>query len=269
MNRITKCLTELKKEGKKALVSYIVVGDPRADVTLPTMHAMVEAGTDIIELGVPFSDPMAEGPVIQRGHERALVHRTSLRDTFKLVKQFREHNTETPIVIMGYTNPIERMGYEESAKAASESGVDGVLTVDLPAEEAEVHSAALKSYGLENIFLIAPTTTEKRMADMVALAGGFIYYVSLKGVTGAGNLDVKSVEQRLEMIRKFTDLPTLVGFGIKDAESAAAVASVSDGVVVGSVLVDAMGKDPDADSEHICAAVEGIIRPMREALDAL
>lgn len=269
MNRICKSLAVLKKEGRKALVCYIVSGDPRPGVSLAAMHALVEGGADIIELGVPFSDPMAEGPVIQRGHERALEFNTSLSSTFELVRQFRESNQNTPVVIMGYFNPIERMGYESCARRASEAGVDGVLTVDLPAEEAEEPHRYFKENNIENIFLLAPTTTEKRMKDVVQLAGGFVYYVSLKGVTGAGHLDIDSVIERLSVIKKLTDLPILVGFGIKDAASASAVAKVSDGVVVGSVLVNAMGQDSAQSDEEICQSLKNILKPMREALDAI
>lgn len=269
MNRIAKRLGALKEEGRRALVTYIVNGDPNKEVGLEAMHALVEGGADIIELGVPFSDPMAEGPVIQRGHERALKHNTSLSDTFALVAEFRKTDADTPVVIMGYANPIERMGYETCAKRAAEAGIDGILTVDLPVEEAAEHNAILKSCGIENIFLIAPTTTNARIKDISDLAGGFIYYVSLKGVTGAGNLDVASVKERIALVKQHTSLPVLVGFGIKDAQSAAAIGEVADGVVVGSVLVDAMGKLEGADSALICQSLRNIIGPMRSALDAL
>ncbi len=269
MNRIQKTLTSLKEEGRKALACYIVVGDPGPEVSLPAMHALVDGGVDIIELGVPFSDPMAEGPVIQKGHERSLVHNTSLRDTFDLVRQFRQSNAHTPVVLMGYANPIERMGYDVCAQRASEAGVDGILTVDLPAEEAKQPHQYFKQGGIENIFLLAPTTTEARMQNVLELAGGFVYYVSLKGVTGAGHLDIESVSERLSTIKQKTELPVLVGFGIKDAESAVAVAGVSDGVVVGSVLVDAMGKYGAGDTQAISETLRDIVRPMRSALDAL
>ena len=269
MNRISKCLSELKSSGRKALVTYIVNGDPRPDMTLEAMHCLVENGADIIELGVPFSDPMAEGPVIQRGHERALEHNVSLRGTFALVSEFRKTDNETPVVIMGYANPIERMGYEICAQMAAEAGVDGVLTVDLPAEEAQGQHGFLKKHDIENIFLLAPTTTESRIKKVAELSGGFIYYVSLKGVTGAGHIDTGSVEERLEVIKGYTDLPVLVGFGIKDAESAAAVGRVSDGVVVGSVLVDAMGEGANCSNSEICDRLASIVVPMRSALDQL
>ncbi|MFL0808870.1 MAG: tryptophan synthase subunit alpha [Agarilytica sp.] len=269
MNRIQQQLAQLKEQGRKALVCYIVNGDPNPEATLPAMHALVEAGADIIELGVPFSDPMAEGPVIQRGHERALEHNISLKGTFELVAKFREKDASTPVVLMGYANPIERMGYEVCAENASNAGVDGLLTVDLPAEESNGLHAFLQKKSIENIFLVAPTTTAPRMKKVVELAGGFVYYVSLKGVTGAGHLDIDSVQTRLEEIRELTDLPTLVGFGIKDAESASAVASVSDGVIVGSVLVKAMGENTEQSTEDICQSLKSIVAPMRKALDEL
>lgn len=268
MNRISEKLTALDQSGKKALVTYIVNGDPRPEVSLAAMHTLVESGADIIELGVPFSDPMAEGPVIQRGHERALVHKTSLRDSLKLVSQFRKTDQSTPVVLMGYANPIERMGYEACAQAAAEAGVDGFLTVDLPADEAVEFNQMLKARDIENIFLIAPTTTQARIEETVKLAGGFIYYVSLKGVTGAGHIDTKAVQQRLDILRAVTDLPLLVGFGIKDAQSALAIGKVSDGVVVGSVLVDAMS-DAALSNEDICQKLANIIAPMRAALDSI
>lgn len=269
MNRIGQCLAALKAENRKALVTYIVNGDPQPGVSLSAMHALVEAGADIIELGVPFSDPMAEGPVIQRGHERALEHGTSLKGTMALVKEFRQTNKDTPVVLMGYANPVERMGYENFAKQAQDAGVDGLLTVDLPAEEAEALNVQLREHNIENIFLLAPTTTDDRVERVVSLASGFLYYVSLKGVTGAGNLDVQAVSTRVNNIKQKTDLPVLVGFGIKDAASASAIGAVADGVVVGSVLVEAMGSKAQASNEEIVSALKEILTPMRQALDSL
>ncbi len=269
MNRINTRLAETRQKGRKALATYIVNGDPTPEATLSTMHAMVEAGVDIIELGVPFSDPMAEGPVIALGHERALANKTSLKSTMAVVKAFRETNNETPVVLMGYANPVERMGYETFARLASESGVDGLLTVDLPPEEAEPLNAELKKVGIENIFLLAPTTTEARARDIVGLAGGFLYYVSLKGVTGAGHLDVASVEQKLTQLRKLTDLPICVGFGIKDAATAQAIAQHADGAVVGSLLVQRMGELAGQAPEVIAEAVVELVKPIRQGLDAI
>ncbi len=267
MNRIAQCLQALKSSGKKAFVSYIVNSDPNPEVTLPAMHELVAKGVDIIELGVPFSDPMAEGPVIQRGHERALEHHASLRSTIAVVKEFRQTNQQTPVVLMGYANPIERMGYAHFADSASDAGVDGVLTVDLPPEEAVLLNAELQRVGMENIFLLAPTTTVKRIRDVVALASGFVYYVSLKGVTGAGHLDPNAVKEKLEFIRRFTDLPVCVGFGIKDGASAKAVAEHADGAVVGSVFVDKMGALHESDNQAIVAALGELAADIRAGLD--
>ncbi len=241
MNRIVDCLDKIKSRGGKALATYIVGGDPNPEVTLAAMQAIVAAGADILEIGVPFSDPMAEGPVIQLGHERALANRFSLRQCIELVRKFRETDQTTPVVLMGYANPVERMGYEAFAKNAAAAGVDGVLTVDLPPEEATDVIQLFRAQGLETIFLLAPTSSDERTGRVAAMAGGFIYYVSLKGVTGAGHLDVAAVAQRVDFIRSTCTLPVLVGFGIKDAESAAAVARCADGVVVGSALVELMG----------------------------
>ena len=270
MNRIDTTLARLRESGKKALVPYIVAGDPALDVTLPTLHALVKAGADIIELGVPFSDPMAEGPVIQKGHERALANGMSLRGALRLVEQFRAVDQQTPIVLMGYANPIEKMGYEKFAEAAKAAGVDGVLTVDLPPEEARELNTHLAARGIVDIFLIAPTTTTARVKMIVALASGYLYYVSLKGVTGAGHLDVASVDKKMKEIKSLTNLPVCVGFGIKDADSARAVSQMADGVVVGSVLVAKMA-DCQSSGEHdpnvIAGQVSAIIAAIRSAID--
>ncbi|MDZ7925564.1 MAG: tryptophan synthase subunit alpha [Marinagarivorans sp.] len=241
MNRITTTLHSLNTEGRKALVTYIVNGDPAPDVTLVTMHSMVANGADILELGVPFSDPMAEGPTIARGHERALAHGISLASTMALVAEFRKTNSITPVVLMGYANPIERMGYETFAQKAAVAGVDGVLTVDLPPEESADFDVELKAAGIENIFLIAPTTATARIAHITAMASGLAGYVSLKGVTGAGNFgDTVSVEAKVAEIRATTKLPVMVGFGIKDGASAKAASQCADGAVIGSSLVALM-----------------------------
>lgn len=267
MNRITQKFEKLKEENRKALVTYVINGDPRPEVTLKVMHAMVANGVDVIELGIPFSDPMAEGPVIQLGHERALAHHTSLTGSLDIVKQFRETNTETPVIFMGYANPIERMGYDDFAKRAADAGVDGVLTVDLPPEEAKNFDAELKQVGLENIFLLAPTTTQKRIHQILSFASGFVYYVSLKGVTGAGNIDLSAVSDKVTMIKEKTELPVCVGFGIKDADSAKAIAQNSDGVVVGSVIVNKMGELANESDETIVEAVSAIVSNIRSGLD--
>lgn len=266
MSRIAQCFTQAKASGKKLLVAYIVNGDPHPEVTLPAMHEMVAKGVDVIELGVPFSDPMAEGPVIQKGHERALVHKTSLTGTLEIVKQFRVTNSHTPIILMGYANPIERFGYQAFAKAAALAGVDGLLTVDLPPEEVAVLKDALDAVGLDNIFLLAPTTTVERARKIAAHATGFLYYVSLKGVTGAGHLDVGSVKAKLAEFGLLTQLPVCVGFGIKDAATAKAVAALADGVVIGSVLVEKMGSLEGQPAAVIASAVGAIVSDIRQAI---
>ena len=256
----------LKAADKKAFVAYIVSGDPRPSVTLGAMHELVNQGVDIIELGIPFSDPMAEGPVIQLGHERALIHNVSLKNTLETVKAFRATNHITPIVLMGYANPIERLGYESFATRAADAGADGILTVDLPPEEAVTLNNELQRVGLENIFLLAPTTTHERIREIVSLASGFVYYVSLKGVTGAGHLNLDSVKSKMADIRRYTDLPVCVGFGIKEGDSAKAVAEYSDGAVVGSVFVDKMGELSEASDADIIAAVGEIANNIRQGL---
>ncbi|MBU2885086.1 tryptophan synthase subunit alpha [Gilvimarinus agarilyticus] len=269
MSRISQTFSELKQNGRKALVAYIVNGDPTREATLPAMHKMVEQGVDIIELGVPFSDPMAEGPVIQKGHERALEHHVSLTDTMAVVAEFRKTNQSTPVLLMGYANPVERMGYSVFADKAEAAGVDGLLTVDLPLEELTDLKRELDSRDIDNIFLLAPTTRVERARDIAANASGFLYYVSLKGVTGAGHLDVDSVKQKLTEFGALTELPMCVGFGIKDATSAKSVAVLADGVVIGSVLVDAMGKAQGQTPDQIAEAVGAIISDIRQALDSL
>jgi len=270
VNRIKQRFESLRQQGRKALVSYVVMGDPAKDVTLPVMHALVESGTDIIELGIPFSDPNAEGPVIQKAHERALENGSSLRDALAKVKQFRETDSKTPILLMGYANPIERMGYDYFIEQAVVAGVDAVLTVDLPPEEAEEFNEHLKQANMENIFLLAPTSSLSRQKKVTDMAGGFIYYVSLKGVTGAGNLDLNSVNENVTSIRSLTDLPVCVGFGIKGGASARAVADLSDGVVIGSVLVNQIAELAEKGEKNpavYASAVSVIITEIRQALD--
>ena len=270
MNRINKCFENLGQKNKKALISYVVLGDPAKDVTLPVMHALVDSGSDIIEIGVPFSDPTAEGPVIQRAHERALENGSSLDEALILVKKFRETDVNTPVILMGYTNPIERMGYEKFIERMVVSGVDGVLTVDLPPEEAEVFNEQLRASNIENIFLLAPTSSQIRQKKVTNMAGGFVYYVSLNGVTGAANLDVDSVKDHVSSIRALTKLPICVGFGIKDGVTARAVADVSDGVVVGSAIVNKiadLAKLGELDPLIYAETVSVIIKDIRDALD--
>lgn len=269
MSRISQCLSQAKTAGKKTLVAYIVNGDPYPEATLPVMHALVEKGVDVIELGVPFSDPMAEGPVIQKGHERALGYNVSLKSTLDIVKQFRATNETTPVVLMGYANPVERFGYAEFSVAAATAGVDGLLTVDLPPEEVVDLKVHLDANGLDNIFLLAPTTSVERAQKIAAHASGFLYYVSLKGVTGAGHLDVDSVKSKLTDFGRLTDLPVCVGFGIKDPATAKAVAALADGVVVGSVLVERMGSLEDKSAQEIATAVGDIISDIRVAINSV
>lgn len=266
MSRIQQCFEALRAEGRKALIPYITAGDPDPSMMLPLMHALVEAGVDVIELGVPFSDPMADGPVIQLAMERALAHKVGLRDVFELVRAFRETNQSTPVALMGYLNPIERMGYETFAREAAEAGVDGVLAVDLPPEEAETVAPLFRKHGLDSIFLLAPTTTLERARKICEHASGYVYYVSLKGVTGSAALDVTQVAEKLEQLRAVTDLPIGVGFGIRDGDSAAAVASVADGVVVGSVLVSQIAAHL-GDPQQARAGIIAVIREMRAAMD--
>lgn len=232
------------------------------------MHRMVTAGADILELGVPFSDPMADGPIIQRACERALAYGSSLQDVLAMVAEFRQRDKQTPVVLMGYLNPIERMGYQTFAQQAAAQGVDGVLTVDMPPEEAELLSAACKEQALDQIFLVAPTSSSERIERACTLGSGFIYYVSLKGVTGADSLDVEDVGRHVDMIRRHTPLPVGVGFGIRDAKSAAAVAAVADAVVVGSALVRRIEQCLDT-PEAIAEEVGAVLHTMRKAMDAV
>ncbi len=267
MSRIAARFEALKGRRRTALIPYVTAGDPQPSVTVPLLHALVAAGADLLEVGVPFSDPMADGPVIQAACERALKHHTSLHQVLDMVRAFRSQDNETPIILMGYLNPIEVMGYEAFARAAGAAGVDGVLTVDLPPEEAADAVAAFKAHGLDAIFLAAPTSDDARIARMAELGGGFLYYVSFKGVTGANRLDVAAVARKLQQIRAVTELPVGVGFGIRDAESAARVAEVADAVVVGSALVKRIAELADA-PDRVVAEAPAVIAAMRAAMDA-
>lgn len=266
MSRLAAKFAELSKTGRKALIPFVSAGDPNPDFTVPMLHAMVGAGADIIELGVPFSDPMADGPVIQRASERALSHKMSLRKVLQLVAQFRAQDPDTPLVLMGYLNPIEAMGYEAFANAAQRVEVDGVLTVDMPPEEAAEYVDLLKARDIDPIFLLAPNSEEQRIRHVNDVASGYLYYVSIKGVTGAGHLDTADVKTKLQQIRSCTDLPLAVGFGVKDAETAKTIARIGDGVVVGSALIDRIEAnldDPDAAREEIVS----LLQSMRSAMD--
>ena len=259
MSRISATFSALKQQGKKALIPFITAGDPSPAQTVPLMHKLVEAGADILELGVPFSDPMADGPTIQRASERALKHGVGLRDVLALVAEFRKTNPDTPVVLMGYANPIECMGYEAFAQAAETAGVDGVLTVDYPPEECAGLAATLQQHGIDMIFLLSPTTPDLRFQQVAKLARGFIYYVSLKGVTGSANLDLQEVSRKIPLIQAAANLPVGVGFGIRDGETARAVAQFSDAVVIGSRIVEEIeNSQADTVAQNVFALVNGI-----------
>ncbi len=271
MSRIAGVFQTLEATSRKAVIPYIVAGDPIVDITVDLMTALVEGGADIIELGVPFSDPMSEGPVIQRGHERALERGVRLRGVLETVRQFRQENTHTPVLLMGYANPVEHMGYQRFADEASAAGVDALLTVDVPPEEVDDINAELKRVGMDNIFLIAPTTPSSRMDRITAQASGFIYYVSLKGVTGAGNLDQQAVSEQVAEIRRHTSLPVCVGFGIKDGPSAARVARDADGVVIGSALVQRLADVQAAGGDRVAilSAATALLTDIRAHVDGM
>jgi tryptophan synthase alpha chain len=267
VSRIEPTFARLRAKGRRALVPFVTAGDPHPSVTVPLMHALVGAGADVLELGVPFSDPMADGPVIQRASERALAQGMTLARVLAMVAEFRRDDDRTPVVLMGYLNPFEVAGYVKFAKAAADAGVDGILTVDLPPEEAGAFREALRERHMDLIFLLAPTSDEERIARICAQASGFVYYVSLKGVTGAAHLDVADVEARVQRIKALTDLPVGVGFGIRDGETAARVAAVSDAVVVGSALINIMEASMDTPS-RIPDQVAALVSSMRTAMDA-
>lgn len=266
MNRIQLKFEGLKETGKTALIPYITAGDPQPWVTVPLLHGLVQAGADIIEIGVPFSDPMADGPTIQAACERALQHNVSLTDVLEMVAEFRKKDKETPVILMGYLNPVEVMGYETFAQRAAEAGVDGLLTVDMPPEEAQDLIQALEGANIDPVFLLSPTSTGERTRRIAESGKGFLYYVSLKGVTGVKSLDVDAVSAKLTEIRAETDLPIGVGFGIKDAETAASVARVADAVVVGSAVVQRMEQYKDK-PDQIINTVPLFIRELRAAID--
>jgi tryptophan synthase alpha chain len=265
MSRIAPTFAALKEQHKTALVTFITAGDPGPEMTVPLMHALVAGGADVLELGVPFSDPMAEGPVIQRACERALAFGIGIRDVFNYVREFRTTNQSTPVVLMGYANPIERIGPDAFIAAAREAGADGAIVVDYPPEECEEFAASMRAAGLDLIFLLAPTSTEERIAQVAKVGGGFSYYVSLKGVTGAGNIDTQQVAARLADIRKHVQLPIGVGFGIRDGATARAVAEVADAVVIGSRIIQEIENSP---KEGAVAAVQTFVSGIRSALDA-
>ena len=269
MSRIQTTFEQLKAQGRKALIPYVTAGFPFADITPALMHGMVEAGADVIELGVPFSDPMADGPVIQKAGEKALGLGIGMVQVLDHVREFRKRNTTTPVVLMGYANPVERYDQKHGTGAfvrdASAAGVDGVLIVDYPPEECEAFAASLREHGMDLIFLLAPTSTDERMAQVARVASGYVYYVSLKGVTGSGALDTAAVEQMLPRIRKYVDIPVGVGFGIRDAATAQAISKVADAVVIGSRIIQLI-----EDQEHakVVPLTVDFLRGVRKALDA-
>lgn len=265
MSRIQSCLSALAAKQKKGLIPFITAGDPAPELTVPLMHALVAGGADIIELGVPFSDPMADGPVIQRASERALLHGVGLRDVLQFVREFRSTNSTTPVVLMGYANPIERLGQANFIAQAAAAGVDGVLVVDYPPEECEEFAAMMQQSGMDTIFLLAPTSTDERIALVGKIASGYVYYVSLKGVTGSGSLDLDAVASMIPRIKKHVKIPVGVGFGIRDGATARAIASVSDAVVIGSRIIQELENTP---TENAAAAVQAFISGVRDALDA-
>lgn len=266
MSRLADRFAALRQQGRKALIPFVTAGDPQPSVTVPLMHALVGAGADVLELGVPFSDPMADGPVIQQAAERALKHHVSLHHVLDMVREFRKRDATTPVVLMGYLNPIEVLGYTAFARDAAAVGVDGVLTVDLPPEEAEEFVPAMRAQGIDPIFLLAPTSDDARLKCILAVASGFVYYVSLRGVTGAAHLDLTEVRSRVVAIQKQTTLPVGVGFGIGTPEAAAEVATFADAVVVGSALVKriaVLAATPD----KIPAEVATFLATLRAAMD--
>ena len=267
MSRIERRFENLKKQGRKALIPYITAGDPSPGITVPMLHKLIEAGADVIELGVPFSDPMADGPVIQQACERALAHGMSLRRVLQMVREFRDRDQETPVVLMGYMNPIEAMGLVKFIETAVEAGVDGVLIVDLPPEEARELTTSLSRAGIDPIFLLAPTSSRERIEQVAGLARGYVYYVSLKGVTGAATLNAAEVGEKISAIRELVYIPIGVGFGIKDAAAAAAIARMADAVVVGSAIVSLMGRLAD-DPVRMQSEVTALVSSMRQAMDA-
>ena len=264
MSRIQVTFAKLKQQRRKALIPFITAGDPSQQLTVPLLHALVEAGADVLELGVPFSDPMADGPTIQRASERALKHGMSLRGVLEMVAEFRKQDATTPVVLMGYGNPIEAMGWETFARRCAEVGVDGVLTVDFPPEESHDAFEHLHAHGIDPIFLLAPTTNDARIEQVAKLARGYVYYVSLKGVTGAGHLDLDAIAQKIPQLRKHISLPIGVGFGIRDAATALAVAKLCDGVVVGSRIVQEIENSTE---QNVVANVGKLVKELRLAVD--
>jgi tryptophan synthase alpha chain len=264
MSRLQATFAALAANSKKGLIPFITAGDPAPKLTVPLMHALVQGGADIIELGVPFSDPMADGPVIQRASERALQHGVGLRDVLQFVREFRSSNQITPVVLMGYANPIERMGSSAFIAQAAQAGVDGVLVVDYPPEECSEFAREMQQHGLDAIFLLAPTSTDARIEEIGKIASGYVYYVSLKGVTGSGHLDLDAVGQMIPRIKQHVKVPVGVGFGIRDGATAKAISGVADAVVIGSRIIQELENNP---AEQATEAVRKFILSVRQALD--
>ena len=263
--RISACFDNAKKAGSKALIPFITAGDPDPDWTVAIMHALVDAGADLVELGVPFSDPMADGPVIQLASERAIEKNVTLAAVLNMVKTFREADTTTPVILMGYMNPVERYGKARFPADAATAGVDGLLLVDCPPEERDDLGPAMDEAGVDGICMVAPTTTRDRVKEIARVARGFVYYVSLKGITGAGQLDLPELSEPVQQIREFSDLPVAVGFGINNAETAVKVAAHADAVVIGSALVESLSKAISA--EDACSLATAFVAPVRKSLD--
>jgi tryptophan synthase alpha chain len=264
MSRIANTFKALKEANRKALIPYITAGDPHPDLTVSMMHALVDSGADMIELGIPFSDPMADGPTIQRASERALAHHVGLSHVFNMVKTFREKDTQTPIILMGYANPIEAIGAETFVERAKVSDVDGIITVDYPPEECTQFTKLLKEKNIDSIFLLSPTSELDRVKLIIEQASGFLYYVSLKGVTGAANIDIEQVKSKVSMIRELTDLPIGVGFGVKDAATAKEVAKISDAVVVGSRMIQEI---ENSNKDNLIQNISKLMKELREAVN--
>ena len=264
MSRIANTFKALKEANRKALIPYITAGDPHPDLTVSMMHALVDSGADMIELGIPFSDPMADGPTIQRASERALAHHVGLSHVFNMVKTFREKDTQTPIILMGYANPIEAIGAETFVERAKVSDVDGIITVDYPPEECTQFTKLLKEKNIDSIFLLSPTSELDRVKLIIEQASGFLYYVSLKGVTGAANIDIEQVKLKVSMIRELTDLPIGVGFGVKDAATAKEVAKISDAVVVGSRMIQEV---ENSNKDNLIQNISKLMKELREAVN--
>lgn len=263
MSRIEQVFKDLKKQNKKALIPFITAGDPSVDLTLKILHQMVKSGADMIEIGIPFSDPMADGPVIQRASERALANNVGIKKTFEIVKDFRSTNKTTPIILMGYANPIEAIGLDQFLTLCKDSDIDGVITVDYPPEESENYVKKLKEINVDAIFLLAPTTEKQRIEKIIKQASGFLYYVSLKGVTGAQNIDIDQVKSRVHEIKELTNLPVAVGFGVRDPETAKKVAEFSDAVVIGSRIIQEVESSSE---DNLIPNIASIVESIKEAI---